>query len=303
MIRRYAAFPIVAMLFGAVLFAVPRPQELRPQTPQPVVHSDGRMPVVRSDGRMKEAVVERQARSATVKANSARPLAQALAAIREEYGWQIDYEEPPYASEPDLVDVTNAQWRARNPGAPGVKGIAGGSFESEYEVSDDLETARGKERVLHKIVTDYNRSKNPGRFIVRAEGNGRFAIIGSFIKRGSRDEAIIPVLDTRVSVRLEERTAEAAVSAILQAVTNRTKSKLVLGTVPTNLFLQAKVTTGGENIEARALLRETLDATGRPLHWRLLYDPFTAKYVLNVAIATKSIQDAFGQKHSVPIDY
>jgi hypothetical protein len=252
---------------------------------------------------MKEAVVERKARSATVKANSARPLAQALAAIREEYGWQIDYEDPPYASEPDLVDITNAQWRARNPGAPGVKGIAGGSFESEYDESDNLETAAAKEKVLHKIVSDYNRSKNPGRFIVRAEGNGRFAIVGSVIKRGSRDEAIIPVLDTRVSVRLEERTAGASVSAILQAVTNQTKLKLVLGTVPTNLFLQAKVNVGGENVRARYLLRQTLDATGRTLHWRLLYDPITTKYVLNVAIATRSIEDTFGQKHSVPIDY
>lgn len=292
MIRRFAAFPIVAMLFGAVLFAVPRPSEPRPQTPQTSA---------RADGRMNEAVVERQARSATVKANSARPLAQALAAIREEYGWQIDYEDPPYASEPDLVDITNAQWRARNPGAPGVKGIAGGSFESEYEETGNLETATAKEKVLHKIVSDYNRSRNPGRFIVRAEGNGLFAIVGSVIKRGSRDEAINPVLDTRVSVRLEERTAGASVSAILQAVISQTKLKLVLGTVPTNLFFQAKVTTGGENIEARALLRQTLDATGRPLHWRLLYDPITAKYVLNVAIATRSIQDTYGQKHSVPI--
>lgn len=294
MVRLYPAFPIVAVLFAAILFAGQRPQEPRPQTPQPV----GRV-----DGRMKEAVVERKARSATVKVNSPRPLAQALAAIRENYGWQIDYEDPPYASEPDLVDITNAQWRARNPGAPGVKGIAGGSFECEYDESDDLETAGGKERVLRKIVSDYNRSKHPGRFIVRSEGNGLFAIIGSVIKRGSRDEDIVPVLDTRVSVPSEERTAGATVSAILEAVANKTNEKLVLGTIPTNLFSQAKVTTGAENIEARALLRQALDATGRPLHWRLLYDPFTTKYVLNVAIATRTIQDTFGQKHSVPIDY
>jgi hypothetical protein len=294
MLRFYAAVPLVAILFVVVLFGAQGAPERRPQTQQPTE---------RVDGPMKEAVVERKARSATVKANSARPLAQALAAIREEYGWQIDYEDPPYASEPDLVDITNAQWRARNPGAPGVKGIAGGKFESEYDEGDDLEIASGKERVLQKVVSDYNRSQNPGRFIVRAEGTGGFAIIGSVIKRGSHDEDVLPVLDTRVSVELQERTAEAAVSAILQAVANGTNSKLVIGTVPTNLFLQAKVTVGGDNVEARSLLRQTLDATGRPLHWQLLYDPTTGKYFLNIAIATRSIQNTFGQKSSVPIDY
>ena len=61
---------------------------------------------------MRRAMVEHHAGSATVVANDPRPLFQAITAVREEYGWVVDYEEPPYFSKYDLVDTTDPAWRA-----------------------------------------------------------------------------------------------------------------------------------------------------------------------------------------------
>jgi hypothetical protein len=64
------------------------------------------------------AVIQHNGNTGTLTANFPRPLAQAVEAISQEYGWTIDYEDPPYHSPFDLVDVwnflfdadTNAYW-------------------------------------------------------------------------------------------------------------------------------------------------------------------------------------------------
>jgi len=62
---------------------------------------------------MENAEVQHLADSITITANDARPLAQAVTALSEEYGWAIDFEDPPYYSKYDLVDDT-----ARNGESP-----------------------------------------------------------------------------------------------------------------------------------------------------------------------------------------
>ena len=44
--------------------------------------------------------------AAVVSANDPRPLAQAVKALSEEYAWVIDFEDPPYYGDSDLVDDT-----------------------------------------------------------------------------------------------------------------------------------------------------------------------------------------------------
>jgi hypothetical protein len=81
---------------------------------------------------MDRAEVRHSANSASVVANSPRPLAQAITALSEEYAWVIDFEDPPYYSRHDLVDDTAPQWRASHPNAKGVTAVSGDSFESQY---------------------------------------------------------------------------------------------------------------------------------------------------------------------------
>jgi hypothetical protein len=66
---------------------------------------------------MHHAEVRHLDNSVTVTANSPRPLADTVRALSEEYAWLIDFEEPPYYSNYDLVDDTDSKWRAAHPTA------------------------------------------------------------------------------------------------------------------------------------------------------------------------------------------
>jgi hypothetical protein len=80
---------------------------------------------------MENAEVRHLADSITVSANDARPLAQAVTALSEEFGLAIDFEDPPYYSKYDLVDDTAPQWRTAHPNTKGVIVIAGDTFHTQ----------------------------------------------------------------------------------------------------------------------------------------------------------------------------
>lgn len=252
---------------------------------------------------MKEGEIEHKGGFAKVRANHPRPLWQAIIAISQEYGWVVDYEDPPYASAPDLVDDTAPQWRTAHPGARGVTVPAGGLFECEFQEGSMIATAGGEESTLRKIVAEYNRSANPGKFILRAEGEGRFAVVGQSIKHQGKDQEIGPVLDTVISMRRELRSAEETIGIILKEVSIKSGKKVLPPGWPSNLLSQAQVTVGGENVTARSLLIETINQVGRPLRWSLLYDADVPSYVLNVGAATLAQRNTYGKRVLVPIDF
>jgi hypothetical protein len=94
------------------------------------------------------ATIRHGADSVTLEANSPRPLQQAVDALVKEYGWIIDYEDPPYFSRRDAVDATAAAWRAEHSNAKGVTRINGGPFHARYAEDADPNDAAREERVL-----------------------------------------------------------------------------------------------------------------------------------------------------------
>ena len=223
--------------------------------------------------------------SVLVLAHQARPLQSALAAIAEEYGWVIDFEDPPYRSRYDLVDNTDPQWHANHPSEEGVTRIAGEAFESEFQEGLDIGTPSGEERVLNKIVSDYNTSGNPGKFAVHREGRGRYAVIGKFIKDESgRDRHVSAILDTPVSIATQRLSAMQAVALILDVLSVRTGQRVALMDFPVNAYNAAEVTVGGADETARHLLLQTLDQTDTALRWDLLFDNDSNTYFLTVSV-------------------
>ena len=86
--------------------------------------------------------------TASISANSPRPLAQAVTALSEEYAWAIDFEDPPYHSKYDLVDDTAPEWRAAHPTAKGVTVIAGDGFQTQFPKTPDTGTPQGEDTFL-----------------------------------------------------------------------------------------------------------------------------------------------------------
>lgn len=126
-----------------------------------------------------ENAIIRHVDSATIFADGPKPLMQAVTALSEEYGWVIDFEDPPTTTKDT--------------------GPCGGLFRSRFgEPSASIaEQEPEEERVLYTLVADYNKSGNPGEFIVVHEAYRRFAVVGT-AKNGTQKAAI---LDTPVTFR------------------------------------------------------------------------------------------------------
>ncbi len=247
---------------------------------------------------MDRAEVRHLGNSATVKANSPRPLAQGVTALSEEYGWVIDFEDPPYYSKYDLVDDTDAKWRAAHPSSKGVTAIAGDTFQTQFPETPDAPISLAEEEhILDAVVADYNASTNPGRFTVRNEGDGRFAVIGTHVKdKNGRDENVSPILDTPISIPADTRDALTTIRIILDALTAKSQLRVVPGLLALNALYQSQVTVGGENIPARTLLLQTLSAAKIKLYWDLYYDHDVNGYAFSVLPLIKANYDQSGNR-------
>ncbi len=243
------------------------------------------------------AEVRHLGKSATISANDPRPLAQALTALSEEYAWVIDFEDPPYYSKHDLLDDTAPEWRATHPTAKGVTVIGGDGFQIQLPGNLNATSSAEEERVLDSVVSDYNQSGNPGRFSVRNEGDGRFAIVGTYVKdETGKDHAVPAILDTPLSIPTETRDALTTVHVILNALTAKTHTKVMAGMLALNALNQAQVTVGGQNVPARVLLLQTLSAANVKLYWHLYYDNDAKMYALNVLPLMKANYDSSGNR-------
>lgn len=250
---------------------------------------------------MERAEVHHLANTATITANSPRPLAQATTALSEEYAWVIDFEDPPYYSKYDLVDDTAPEWRAAHPTDKGVTAISGNGFQSEFPKNHSADNATTEqEDTLNKVVTDYNESGNPGKFSVRNEGNGRFAVVGMSVKdEDGQDKAVTPILDTPITIQTDSRDALTTIQAILNALSLKTKTEVVPGNVPLNALARTQVKVGGENVPARVLLLQTLSGINVKFYWLLYYDADAKAYFFNVLPLMKASYDESGNRTTV----
>ena len=255
---------------------------------------------------MDTGVIQHQGAAATLTANDPRPLRQAIEAVSQEYGWTVDYEDPPYKTRFDLVDDTDPAWRARHPNGRAVTRVAGGLFQSHFPEPTAISSGDAEEQVLQELVSDYNASGNPGKFVVRKEAEGRFAVIGiSRRDETGKDEAVGALLDTPISLPMEQRDAEATLRLIVDSVTASSGVKVYLGTIglSSNPLEETELTIGGTNVPARTLLLEALDSISSTsphfrgvFVWSLLFDADQNDYRLGLSAATKTETDANGRK-------
>src|SRR5579864_5462187 len=120
---------------------------------------------------LKEASITETANSIHIAANSPRPLTQVLDALRQKYGWNVDYEDPRYLSKSDIVERTA-------PNSAAHLFPAGGALDVDVPAGTPATAPPPEEKTLQLIVDAYNQSKNPGRFELRKNEDGSLAIVG-----------------------------------------------------------------------------------------------------------------------------
>lgn len=205
-----------------------------------------------------------------ITANSPRPLAQTLDALLRKYGWIVNYEDPKYLWPSDLVEAPGDAPRSRLPG--------GGSFSVEIPAG-----AADEEKTLHVVVDLYNQSKNPGRFELRKSLPGSFYVVGTASHDRTGRILQQPVLlDLPLTLATRERTITDTLNVICQSITAHTRTSVTVGVSPRNLLDHTLVKVGGTKVGARELLLQSLKATHHTLYWRLLFDPNSKGYILNI---------------------
>ena len=212
----------------------------------------------------------------TLTSLDARPLDQTIEALREEYGWLLDYEDPVYAKT-SLTEVTDQDFPPGVLRTPGLRKPAGKSFVTTYSEQADMQTDQARSSVLQQVVADYGRSGNPGKFSVIETEPSRFAIVGS-------DDSSPPVLDTVVSVNVAGKSAYTALSEVLDQVHAKTGHGADLGWVPTNVLIRCIADPKVSEGSARTVLLSILNSCGRAFEWRFLYDANTDGHLLNLVL-------------------
>jgi hypothetical protein len=222
----------------------------------------------------KHAVISESNGQVQITANSPRPLAQILDALLQKYGWAANYEDPQYGAK-DLVP-SHADPKLILP--------SGGKFIVEFPASQT------QEKTTQFVVDSYNRSQNPGRFELRNIG-GTSVIVGTAARD---DQGKVspqpPLLDTPITIAPQSRTISATLDLICHevssdAVSGAGSSAVVIGVAPTALLDSATATVGGNKIPARDLLLQALAATHHKVYWRLLFDPNSKGYFLDLHLA------------------
>jgi hypothetical protein len=254
---------------------------------------------------LKEAQVSETEGTVHVVANSPRPLQQVLDALYRKYGWPVDYEDPRFTSQLDLVDVADPV--THTPHAQTLP--AGGKFTVDFPAvslappapapsqapADSTKSAPAppvsappvsaeEEKTVRLVVDAYNKSDNSGHFEVRKNGQGNLAVIG-IAARDAKGQISPqkPVLDTPLTVARRQRTATGTIELLCKKLTALRGAKVVIGVNPRNLLDHTPVTVGATKAApARDLLWQTLTAAHCNCYLRVVFDPTSKGFYLSI---------------------
>jgi hypothetical protein len=126
-----------------------------------------------------------------------------------------------------------------------------------------------QERVLRKVVEGYNHSGNPGRFAVRKESRGHYAVVGMYV---ASDEGKLQkttrLLGARVSIPRQRRNVSETVQLVLAELFGQ-------GVMAANGFSAAQLQDAGrasspQSAPAWKVLRRSLQRDGNKTAWTLV---------------------------------
>jgi hypothetical protein len=236
------------------------------------------------DAFQKEATISEEQGTVHILASAVRPLAQTLDALQKKYGWVVDYEDPRYVAK---VDVTELVDPLRGP-KPRLVPV-GGHFEAAFptptgEASPEAPKDKDlEEKAIRLVVDAYNHSNNAGQFELRKSSEGNFFVVG--IAAHDSKGAVAAqkaIFDTPVTLVRAKRNGTDTIQLICKRVTARTGIPVNLGVSPRILLDHNPVTAGGTKVAARDLLLQILSQTRSPCYWRLLFDPDSKAYFLDL---------------------
>jgi hypothetical protein len=226
-----------------------------------------------------------QSESVKISVNDIRPLAAAIFAFEDRFGWVVTYEEAAILYAGDTREAR---------GSTGIRhvGPRGGPFTFVTSYTADTSPLS----LLERLLQQYSAAGYPGQFDVQSAGT-IFHVVLRKRKNARGDlEEYRPLLDAPVTIPKLQRSAGMTIDAILEEVGRTTGAELILGTAPLNLLGEARVEIGATNEAARSVLSRILQATGPvtatsaappKLSWALMCDPSPGPCGFNVYVVGK----------------
>jgi hypothetical protein len=211
--------------------------------------------------------------SLEITANDPRPLESVLDALARQHGWHINYEDPRYGKV-DILDDTAPSWLKEHPNGPRAYMVAGGAFYAKIPV--DGYFPDDPMQVLPALIEAYNRSGNPGTFVLRTTNRESFDVDATAAGDGPQTPLLDTVMDFDAT---EDDSAAVTLNKFCEELSRRSGETVVFGSPPSaNRLHQTHIQQHSENQPAREILRRLYNQVGSTFCWRLFYDPDSNKF-------------------------
>jgi len=221
-------------------------------------------------------------RTATVQGG--RPVAKAIEFLEKFYGVPITYEDPPYVNSMEIADVTDKVRGGQSVG-PRILVPRGGSLSFAYE---NVEPSQGSDAArlavstaLSGFLASYQTSAG-ARFETVSGSIPLHVVPARFTNQLGQVQSLQPLLDIRVSLAGEPRSANKLVSDLCEALSRASGQTVVPGVAPYNLLASRQTSLSVSDVTARSVLDQLFAEIQAPLSWQLFYDPTLNWYVLNI---------------------
>jgi hypothetical protein len=216
-----------------------------------------------------------------------RPVYRAVRQLQKLYGWQIDYQDPPYEHPGDMEDV------APPPVAGGVPSVRKHISPRERTVSVKYSAPRAgtveeRRKIIDGIVEGFG-AAGVGQFRVYHQGAFSHVVPASVRRVSGSVEAVTSACDVTVSMPPAMRTVNDSLALALPQISQGIGSSISMGMAPMNLLLGHQYPTEARNENACNLLSGLLEdvnwhRTAPPVHdaWVMLYDIAGKMYYFSV---------------------
>ncbi len=200
-----------------------------------------------------------------------------MALLSRQLGWNITYEDPPYVSADDLLDVTKTPIGGKRAIIP-----RGG----RVRLPDDVVMAAAQEdpvALLEAVLgTEEMARGRVRRFKVLRSGSMFHVVPDKVLDTFGLWQDADPILGTMVSMSHGEVTLIRFMEILCGEVGAVRSATIKVGKIPTVLAMQTTLPAQERTATARALLADAVSKARLPLSWLLMYDPSNTTYILNV---------------------
>jgi hypothetical protein len=227
----------------------------------------------------------------TISVTDRRPVLEAIMEIERRHDVAISLEDAPLVYADDLEDVTLevrkdlAEFAARGEEPPPVILPRNRSLNLSYDIDSVTGAPIDLQRTLANLFQAHTDAGNTGTFRVVPGPDMMHVVPVSSRGAAGTVVAVTPVLDSAISVSLQNTNGLQALRIFSEAVSMASGQTVLTATIPTNLFLNTPITLDETEGIAREILIDILAQIPVRLSWKLLYgitpDPF---YALNIHV-------------------